>query len=262
MGIAVFASDSYILRPPAAISLKTRLCLEAIAFSIRAIMGALGTIQRIVGAHAENPASISDEERIDLFLSAWAIIDQIHMLRKLLTQIDDPKREPNYVKLFQVRYNNATMIRNKMDHLTTNLRNAAASKKRTANIFGSISYMITDAVPTEDAPGWCRLVAVPFGSLMASNQSIDVRIHEPPAEAGISYLKFSAFGIELPIYGIGQDITNLVTYLEKDVMRFVENGLARLEAAGKNVEGARYQPPSGLVMALRFHFNKQSFNFD
>jgi hypothetical protein len=89
----MFDAESYVARPPAIIAPPQRLALQAITFSMKAAMAALSSIQQITGEHtelttdSEGNITLNDfdgAKKVTLFSNAWEIVDQTHVICKLL----------------------------------------------------------------------------------------------------------------------------------------------------------------------------------
>jgi hypothetical protein len=158
-------SDSYLARPPAIITLRQRLCLEAISFSINSIATDIQSVRSIAAQHPIAPPKLEDfsqRDKISLCSCLWSIVDQTHMLCKVLKELN---LGAPYVDSFID--NHAPVVSNmpnKMDHLHSQLTNIISSKKSRPTVFGCLSYFVFNSTGrTEHGQQYGIIVMIHFG---------------------------------------------------------------------------------------------------
>lgn len=125
-----------IRRLPVFVDAVDRVRMEALLFSADIMSLALGRIEATVRTIPWGPSKIPFVIQRQLFSDAWAIVDQLHVARELLT----PKALQNIGEIARNWHADAsaTLLRNGMDHLPKNAGNLA--KKAKANpLFGGLT---------------------------------------------------------------------------------------------------------------------------
>jgi hypothetical protein len=256
----LFDKNSYVAHPPKLFLLRDRLCLEAIAYSMDSISASLEFIQCLTAKYsdAEFGPSFSEQELRALCSDVWNVVDQLHMLRKLLEQLD-PQRA-GIPGEFAKKYGVATEIRNKMDHLHQNLDNLANAKSGRSTIFGSLSYVANPRFEEEEGSRVFKgkIVTQPFGDLthaIHSMGSVNPSGKPVPLNEKTGLFEFMAFGLTLPIYTLTNDLKTLAAILENGAKNIAKNVVEEAKARGENTEGALDQSP---VVAFSMDFSSRA----
>jgi hypothetical protein len=90
----------------------------------------------------------------------WSIVDQLHAVRQLLAPPTHETAGPVSQRFLNASAP-ATTLRNKMDHLKSNLRNLAEKKGGRFPLFGALSYVLSNA----DAETGGFLITISSGAL-------------------------------------------------------------------------------------------------
>jgi hypothetical protein len=129
--------DAFLRKLPSTVERAEAVQLEALVFSADAVEVSMNAMRRVTIAHREKITEAPRHASTELFISAWTIVDCIHVVRQVLRAMD---YQTPLAVAFQSKYESATKLRNKMDHLTGNADNLAKAKSR-APIFGAIGYV-------------------------------------------------------------------------------------------------------------------------
>jgi hypothetical protein len=136
--------DTSLLRKlPLTLNATQRLRLEALVFSTDLLVLALNNLRHLATLRGAQINEITDVERKAMFVQAWAIVDHTHVVRQLLVDLANGKMGPKSTK-FCSDAETATLLRNKMDHLHTNVGNLAKQKGMRAPLFGALTYLVVE----------------------------------------------------------------------------------------------------------------------
>jgi len=114
----------------------------------------------------------SQRGKISLCSSLWSVVDQTHMLRNILRELD---LGAPYIDRFISKYAVARTMRNSMDHIDSQLTNIINSKKSKPTVFGCLSYFVFDSTArTEKGQQYGLIVIVHFGNLTDKKQNFPV----------------------------------------------------------------------------------------
>jgi hypothetical protein len=244
----MFSPNSLVVRPPTVLREDQRLCFQAISLSARAIIKSLLYFKQIAD-DLEYGSSLADDKYIDLYLNCWSAIDQTHMLCQLIQYLDNSLEGdhlPDEIMSFREKYAIATLIRNKMDHLRSNIPNLAAAKKKNSTIFGSLSFYRCDGPDATEG----SIFAIVFGALDKSYSFPVVNPAGRDVWSGSSLFEFSSFDLRIGIHELFNDVPRLARRLDEMMERNRENWLQ--EAAEKGLgEEALEQPAAGFVLSMK-----------
>jgi hypothetical protein len=136
--------DAFLRRLPTVLDAAQVVQLEALVFAADAIEASLASIRQITAHHRERLGEAGGNVRVGLFIFAWTIVDSIHVVRQILTALD--YKTPRALA-FHEKYEAATVLRNKMDHLAGQAKNLGNAKGRPP-LFGVLTYI---CIPEEKA---------------------------------------------------------------------------------------------------------------
>jgi hypothetical protein len=191
--------ESILRHLPARLDPTERIRLEATVFAADALSFAFSSIREITARHGSGISSIPRHERTALFVHAWTMVDQIHVLRQLLHAMRNGQMGPNQKKFYDTS-EPALKMRNKMDHLKTNIRNRTSQRGKQGPLFGTLSYFLvephqmkqTDAGTVVEAG---TIVSITSGSVQVGNRPTG-RIPNPadqPIHPPVSQFILTAF---------------------------------------------------------------------
>jgi hypothetical protein len=166
------------------------------------------------------PTSLATE----MFACCWSIIDQCHMLRKILERA--PLRPDGLAAKFSDKFEAVTLIRNAMDHLHQNINNVANKKGPISPIFGALSFcVITDddvssSISETGAPiiKGCKVVTLTAGAL--THPQNDFRVLSPAGrltEIPVGMFQFMAFEHRVDFSDMIMDLASLVAHFDNVV---------------------------------------------
>lgn len=229
----LFKKGSFVVTPPIGIAAADRICLQGIAFTMQAAMLALTTIKTITRRHSL-AGDYETPEKLSLYMNAWAIVDQIHMLCRLLNVTAKGKTPPQSVRQFIAQNEGATLLRNKMDHLDKGLSNLGRKKKAQAHAFGALSYY-HDCGQQMNSAGqmvqFGKSVVVIFGQLTHSDHTLPFVSPQGFAVCDpTGFFQLSAFDETYPFYRLEQELPTLANFLETTVEKSVTAKFEKIAA--------------------------------
>lgn len=218
--------NSFLRKIPWAFKTKDRMELEAIAFAIDAIYL---RHRRILNWAAKcEPESFSKtphNERLELFLDLWSIVDQVYVLRKLLKKLSYLTSVAEFFNITK----DADCMRNGMDHLPVNISNIS-SKKKSMPVYGALSfgrfYWDSSGVNIEDF----EIYTITAGSLThkshewpVPNPATSGRILEIP----VGMFEFSSFDRTLDISSLVRSLKAIINISDKNIERTIRDFAAK-----------------------------------
>lgn len=134
---AMLPDDDFLRQLPVSLPLGDRLRLETLVFSADVMESALERL-KTCAALIQNPP-IDRAKRIQLFSDCWTIVDQVHVARQMLKALTGDHGLAD-ITTYLEKYETATLMRNCMDHLNSNIPNRTKIKCPGTPMFGVISY--------------------------------------------------------------------------------------------------------------------------
>jgi hypothetical protein len=254
--------DSFLRRLPASLDPIVRLRFEAIVFSSDVLSNAYQSLCE-VAARFDHSRSFSTRERIALFSSVWTIVDQLHVLRQLIQAMTNKTPGPNQQRFLDLSQN-ATLMRNRMDHLSGNLKNLSAQKGRQIPLFGTVAYFFVSAGDVQDDSG-ARIVTGGTAVVLSAGSIADDKLlmsvslpqRNQDVRIPVGQFLFDAFkwrlDIDAALLSLGTTLVGTARKVEDNLMDQLK---ALSEQAGKDVsELAAPLPMSDLGIAMRISFD-------
>lgn len=142
------AERNYLHRLPKLLGTEQRIRFEAIAIAVDLVEIALESIRGMaanaVNRAANNPDKIifDASERMKMIGAAWSILDQVHNVWSLI-RLNKHEIDLNSLKTFQKSGKGSWSLRNKMDHLSGQIKNISKKYQLLPPIFGAISFACT-----------------------------------------------------------------------------------------------------------------------
>lgn len=146
VGAQLVPDDSYLRRLPVILESESRLRMDAIVIASDILSRAYQDLFRLGAEIGANPGAFGISSRATFIGLAWSIVDQLHAIRQLLTPPPATAVGPASQRFLDAAAP-ATFLRNKMDHLKSNLGNLSGKKGDRYPLFGAISYVLSDANP-------------------------------------------------------------------------------------------------------------------
>jgi hypothetical protein len=215
--------NSFFRKIPLAINLEQRLVWEGTGWAIQ--MMALSYEKLKIAASQVDATSGNYPTRLatEMFACCWSIIDQCHMLRKLLERVSsDP--DGKAVKFIQ-KFEAVSFMRNAMDHFHQNIKNMANKKDPIPPIFGALSFCLVanDDLSSTDHDGTpvvkgCNVVTLTAGALTHPKHNFQTinpagRLLELP----VGGFQFMAFEHRVDLSDLMADLASLVAHFDNVV---------------------------------------------
>jgi hypothetical protein len=172
----MLAEDAFLRQLPSGLAPVQAIQIEALVYCGDAVEASYRAIKSIALAHGkEITAADRRHARVSIFIHAWTIVDCVHVARDMLRDMGDPSDQSLQ---FQTKYEVATLLRNKMDHVAKQAENLAARKDQPP-LFGMISYAVerlekNGAEFTLGDKG--NIVAISLGRFHTSAMATDYKI--------------------------------------------------------------------------------------
>jgi hypothetical protein len=254
-------SDAFLRRIPSFVDAAQSVHFEAMVFSADAIEVSLDTIRRVTTEFRERLGEASHTVHVNLFLHAWTIVDCLHVIRQV---INDPKHTAPKLKEFCVKYEHASVLRNRMDHLKGNAKNVAAADQRPP-VFGALSYVYIPDQNIERRGGQIVITGGGIASLTAGRtygSSGRVTFVNPCGRGlrlPVGGFKLEAFGESLELDDAERDVQELMAHINERVEKQALDFAATI-AEKENVPLDKLMASSGggLFAYVEFAFDSQS----
>jgi hypothetical protein len=221
----MISENSFFKKIPLALDLPQRLIWEGAGWAIQMIALSYDRLKaaasQVDATSGDYPTSVAT----DMFACCWSIIDQCHMLLKILERV--PRRPDGLTAQFIEKFEAVTSIRNAMDHLHHNINNIANKKGPIAPLFGALSFAVItndDVSSSTHHTGMpmvsgCRVVTLTAGALTHPKHAFQVlspagRISEIP----VGMFQFTAFEHRVDFSDMIIDLASLVAHFD-DVVK-------------------------------------------
>jgi hypothetical protein len=135
----MLAEDAFLRRLPLGLAPIQALQIETLVYCGDAVEASYVAIKSIALAHGEQIVNQDRRAaRLHMFINAWTIVDCVHIACNLLRALGYPSDQSSK---FQTKYEVATRLRNKMDHVANQARNLA-NRRDQPPLLGTISYAV------------------------------------------------------------------------------------------------------------------------
>jgi hypothetical protein len=219
----MIGENSFFKRIPLVISLEQRLIWEGAGWAIQMISLSFERLKSAALQIDTTTASYPSSVAAEMFSCCWSIVDQCHMLRKLLERVysNTETKQAKFIEKFEV----VTLMRNAMDHLHQNIKNVSAKKTPVPPVFGALSFCLVrdDDLSSFDHDGapilkGCKVVTMTAGALTHPVHNFGVvspagRIIEVP----VGDFQFMAFEYRVAISDLMADLSSLVAHFDSIV---------------------------------------------
>src|SRR5258705_2842557 len=189
-GEELIADGSFLRAVPDVVAGPERLRFDALAFSGDALCHGWNTVREIAAHVGKEPSKLTNRLRAAMMVAAWSIVDHLNVVRQIVSAFGPADQEPGpLTKRLLSLTETARVLRNKMDHLNSNIGNIANAKGTKSALFCTLSYFYTDS-PLEG--GYMMLVQT---GLLHGSESWNIvnpagRKFYPPADM----FELTAFG--------------------------------------------------------------------
>lgn len=184
---------SFLRQLPVCVPDDVRIIFDAIVVASDVIAQAFSVL-RTSACQIDIEKDLEDIIRARLIGQCWAIIDQLHTIRQLVTLQAGKELGPKTEAFLEIS-STVHKLRNKMDHLRTNIGNLSKQKGALIPIFGVVSYIYT----TDSSGKNILCVSAMAGSLHGEDSIPMVdptdRVMYPP----VDHFQLYAFGEKFEI---------------------------------------------------------------
>ncbi|BCN13353.1 hypothetical protein RPSD_52380 (plasmid) [Ralstonia solanacearum] len=250
----MLADNAFLRRLPTILNGTQTVQLEALVFSADAIDVSFERICSLAIAHRENICSASRRVHVEMLMHAWTIVDCLHVVRQVLKVLD--YRTPKAVAFAQA-YEAATLLRNRMDHLTSNAGNVAKAKGRPP-VYGALGYvcipeakLLIDGGQVSVTGG--GIVSLSAGQFAGGGQVVLINPVGHELSVPVGGFRLDAFGCSLELASAHRDFRALLAEIDE---RLAEQCTARARALsterGIPMEELMANPPGGLAIYAAF----------
>ncbi|MCH4560343.1 hypothetical protein [Mesorhizobium jarvisii] len=252
--------NAFLRKLPNTIDEAQAIKLEGLVFSADAVEFSFNEIKRIALIFGEKITDAPSGVRTRVFIDAWNMVDNLHVIRQVIKSMDVAGERTDE---FLAKYETASLLRNKMDHLAANAFNISKASKRNP-LHGSVSYAYVPESEIKEVDGKLTLngagiVVISSGRLVPKSSIAVVN----PAGMLISdragLFQLEAFGLVLNLENAVRDMS---AYLMKINDSFEENFLKTITniavEKGLNVDDLKHNNAAGLTVYLTVKFTPPS----
>jgi hypothetical protein len=211
-GNATLNTTSFFRNAPRVISLEDRLKWEVIVNASDAISVSFERLTAHLSSIHDSGYDIKviEELKSNIFLGCWSIVDHVHAFFQVSKRFQRP--EGSSLAMFTKEFSDSIYrLRNKMDHLSSHIRNMAAKKGPSDPVYGSIAF----ATPLRPDNTY-EIVSFGLGGVQFDEEvGTIIDTHATPPVGRIGNIVFSAFGERL-------DVGRLVETMRSTVNRMDE----------------------------------------
>jgi hypothetical protein len=233
----MITENSFFNKIPQAIDLEQRLILEGVGWAIQMLSLSYDKLKAAASRVDVASNTYPTSQATEMFACCWSIIDQCHMLRKLLERMNPITG--GLAATFIEKSEAATLIRNAMDHLHQKIQNIANKKDPMPPLFGALSFAVIGNEDMSDSGTGpvvitgCKLVVLTAGAL--THPTHRFQISSPPGrltEIPLGMFQFTAFEHRIDVSEMMIDLAALVAHFDTVVKSDQEQQLR--EFARKN----------------------------
>ena len=212
-------NDAFLRRLPSTLNAKQVVMLEALVFCHDSVETAFETIEKLVLHYREKVVEADRRITVELFNRAWRIVDSLHTVRQVLDDLD--YKTPTADRFYS-KYDSASQMRNKMDHLKDNAQNFGKAKRRPP-IFGTLSYICIPERNMIEVDG--RRTATGGGIVVLTSGRVNplgsrFRFAMPDLQQlqnAVKFFRFEAFDYILTLDEAVRDLRELVIEMNRNI---------------------------------------------
>jgi len=220
--VRVLPEDAFARRLPTGLAPIQALQIELLVYCADAAETSYGAIKLIalsLGEKIMEPANRL--ARLQMFIHAWTIVDSVHVARDMLQDLGYSKATD-----FRNKYQVATALRNKMDHVSEQAQNLV-TWKNAPPLFGMLSYrhIRVEEIDGEFRPAGGGVIGVSHGVIRKSSNvgdlvnvaGLSAPVVNPDEIAQFGRVadnfQLSAFKLMLPLEAAASDLSALMNEL-------------------------------------------------
>jgi hypothetical protein len=255
LGDAIVPDASVLRRLPSIVDLEQRFLFDALVTAADIMTGAFATLKAIAGHAGGDVERLGNQGRAAALSAAWTIVDQLHAARQLVMQmIKTPVTEIGPITGgFIDAAAPARALRNKMDHLSTNIPNLAKAKGRRSPLFGTLSYFFCGPHPIRSGV----IITIMAGAIHGDQTMPVANPAGQPVAPPADLFQLSAFGITLKLGPPLAAFRQYIVATEKHLEAQLHEQVSRLSAEhGIPMEKLMAHNGGRLALAMDIEFNE------
>lgn len=258
-------NDAFLRRFPSGIAAEHGVLIETLVYCADAVESSYDSIRLTALTHGAQVAkTINRSALVRMFIDAWTIVDCVHIARQVLQALKYPRAAE-----FRTKYEVASTLRNKMDHVVGQARNHA-NRRDQPPLLGMISYCYEklEQVDNKFKLAGGTIFALSVGHIRSRSTMdvinpmdlpIPVVFKEEFEQFGHAVHGFhlSAFeaGLALPLEAAAQDMAKLIEEVNDQASRVVPGQLQKL-AEEEGVDVRELMSPAAGDLCVWFKFER------
>jgi len=260
--------NSFLRQLPAVTQTQQKWKLEALVYAADVASYSFDRILELTKEHSST-AAVAQIDKIALFTHVWSIVDQIHVVRQLIEDLFDladkesefSRTESEFsqsIKDFYQKYEVATLLRNKMDHLRENIPNLS-KKSSTSPLFGAVSYFLLTPEDIKEVEGKNvlqsgKIVALIAGSIADKNKAFFVDPLGKKLKFPVGLFQLYAFNDIFYLEQAVEDLNLLMRDVEISLKEEIEK---QARESGYSIEELMKPDAESLTSVATIKFNNE-----
>ncbi|MER9270456.1 hypothetical protein [Mesorhizobium sp. M0643] len=246
-------NDAFLRRLPESFNGAQAIQLEALLFSADSAEFSYDEIKSVSLEHRQKILVAPPTVRTRMFIHAWNIVDSLHVIRQVIHALNIVPSAG--CENFRDKYEVATKMRNKMDHLSQNATNISRSSAQ-APIYGSIGYVCIQDHDIEEVDGNevlknVGVVSMSSGRLVGQSRIGAINPLGRTMTDRTSLFQLEAFGEVLLIEDAIADLKKMIFRLNNSVEKGFRNAALEISAKkGLSIEELSANPVVNLTMYI------------
>ena len=248
-GEGLIGDESYLRRLPVAFPIEERMRYDAIVTAADIIAQSFSMLQHLTSEAKAETENFNYGLRAILLSLCWTIVDQLHAIRQLLRA----KKAGPLITAFMEAAATATLLRNKMDHLSVNLKNASSSKGLKNPLFGSLSYFYApDAASAADGG---EIITIMSGALHGGDKLPLINPVGHSYTVPTSLFTLSAFGADLEFGHVIGTLRDLMWKIESSIETDIRKQVEAQARTPEEIDQAMASLGGGLIIIASISFD-------
>lgn len=248
--------DAFLRRLPNTVDEAQAIKLEGLVFAADAVEFSLNEIKKIALAFGEKIPEAPVGVRTRVFIHAWNMVDNLHVIRQVIESMDVTGERTDE---FMAKYQTASLMRNKMDHLAANAFNISKASKRNP-LHGSVSYAYIPESKIKEVDGklaisGAGIVVISSGRLVSKSSIAVVNPAGMLISGRVGLFQLEAFGLVLPLENaVGDMLAYVAKINESFEVNFLEMVTNIAAEKSLNVDDLKHNTAAGLTVYLEVGF--------
>lgn len=199
-------SNTFFRRLPVCLAPKDRIQLQTLIFACDVLNAVTHRMQaKLAELTSKNKVDLTRHLKVLIISDAWSAVDSIHVIRQTLKSLR-PSTLPAESADWLIRSKPATLMRNRMDHLSSLFDNLSKRVGKTMPLFGAITY-----VQSRPKNGFYEIDYLTITSGWSAEgvtwHTPAFKVNEPPDGPA---LHFQAFNYEIDLTAIMLDALKII----------------------------------------------------